>query len=232
MTQQHLVLWRHGRTAYNSAARLQGQVDIPLDEVGHWQARTAASRLVKRARPARVVSSDLTRAVETATYLTQALDLPLETDPRLRERSFGEWEGLTGPEIDARWPGEFGVWRAGGDPTGVGAETRADLAARLTDAVADQLARTPDGGGLVVVSHGAAIGALVAALLGQQPAWRGVGGLHNAHWVELVRSGPGVDPGWRLLGFNVGPTDASSDWNAGPDPEPARDDDDAVRDPD
>ena len=132
MTQQHLVLWRHGRTAYNSAARLQGQVDIPLDEVGHWQARTAASRLVKRARPARVVSSDLTRAVETATYLTQAVDLPLETDPRLRERSFGEWEGLTGPEIDARWPGEFGVWRAGGDPTGVGAETRADLAARQT----------------------------------------------------------------------------------------------------
>ena len=43
MTQQHLLLWRHGRTAYNSAARLQGQVDIPLDEVGHWQARTAAS---------------------------------------------------------------------------------------------------------------------------------------------------------------------------------------------
>ncbi len=228
----HLLLWRHGRTAYNSTARLQGQVDIPLDEVGHWQARTAASRLALRARPARVVSSDLTRAVETATYLTRALDLPLETDPRLRERAFGEWEGLTGQEIDARWPGEFQAWRAGGDPAGVGAESRADLAARLTAAVADQLEQTGDGG-LVIVSHGAAIGALVAALLGQDPTWRGVVGVHNAHWVELMQSGPGVAPPWRLLGYNVGPTDASSDWNAGPDPEPEdQDADDSTRDPD
>lgn len=229
---QHLLLWRHARTAYNSQARLQGQVDIPLDEVGHWQARTAAARLALRTRPARVVSSDLTRAVETATYLTRALEMPLETDPRLRERAFGEWEGLTGQEIDARWPGEFRAWRGGGDPTGVGAESRAELTARLAAAVDDQVARTPDDGGLVVVSHGAAIGALVASLLGQEPAWRGVGGLHNAHWVELVRSGPGVDPAWRMLGYNVGPTDASSDWNAGPDPEPAQDADDSTRDPD
>jgi len=230
---QHLLLWRHARTAYNSQARLQGQVDIPLDEVGHWQARTSAARLAARHRPARIVASDLTRAAETAAYLSRALDVPVELDPRLRERAFGAWEGMTGHEIEAQWPGEFRAWRAGGDPPGIGAESRADVATRVAAAVLDQVARTPDEGSLVVVSHGAAIGSLVAELLGQDPAWRGVVGMHNAHWAELLASGPGVDPAWRLLGYNVGPTDASSDWNAGPDPEPAEQDaDDTTRDPD
>lgn len=232
MTQQ-LLLWRHARTAYNSQARLQGQIDIPLDEVGHWQARTSASRLAARHRPARIVASDLTRAVETAGYLSRLLDVPVELDPRLRERAFGEWEGLTGHEIDARWPGEFRAWRAGGDPAGVGAESRADVAARVSAAVLDQVGRTDGRGGLVVVSHGAAIGSLVAELLGQVPTWRGLVGMHNAHWAEMLRAGPDVAPAWRLLGYNVGPTDASSDWNAGPDPEPAEQGaDDTTRDPD
>lgn len=232
MTQQ-LLLWRHARTAYNSQARLQGQIDIPLDEVGHWQARTSAARLAARYRPARIVASDLTRAAETADYLSRLLDVPVELDPRLRERAFGEWEGLTGHEIDARWPGEFRAWRAGGDPAGVGAESRADVAARVSAAVLDQVARTDGRGGLVVVSHGAAIGSLVAELLGQVPTWRGLVGMHNAHWAEMLRAGPDVAPAWRLLGYNVGPTDASSDWNAGPDPEPAEQGvDDTTRDPD
>ncbi|UZN01836.1 histidine phosphatase family protein [Cellulomonas sp. S1-8] len=233
MTQQHLLLWRHARTAYNAQARLQGQIDIPLDEVGHWQARTSAARLAARhRRPARIVASDLTRAAETAGYLGRALGVPVELDPRLRERAFGEWEGLAGHEIDARWPGEFRAWRAGGDPVGVGAETRADLARRLADAVADQVERTAGLGELVLVSHGAAIGSVVAELLGQDPAWRGFVGMHNAHWAELVAAGTGVAPAWRMLGYNIGPTDASSDWNAGPDPEPADDPDGSTRDPD
>ncbi|MCC2316270.1 histidine phosphatase family protein [Cellulomonas xiejunii] len=230
---QRLLLWRHARTAYNSQARLQGQIDIPLDEVGHWQARTSAARLAVRHRPARIVASDLTRTVETATYLSRALDVPVELDPRLRERAFGAWEGLTGQEIEVGWPGEFTAWRAGGDPAGVGAESRADVAARVSAAVRDHVARTPGRGDVVIVSHGAALGSLVAELLGQTPAWRGLVGMHNAHWAEMTTSGPDVEPAWRLLGYNIGPTDASSDWNAGPDPEPAeRDADDATRDPD
>lgn len=228
-----LLLWRHGRTAYNLEARLQGQVDIPLDEVGHWQARTAATRLAARHRPVRVVASDLSRAAQTAAHLGRLCDVEVETDARLRERSFGLWEGLTGQEIEARWPEEFRVWRAWGDPTGVEAESRAQVAARAAAAVADHVASAPAGGDLVIVSHGAAIGSLVAELLGQDAAWRGVGGMHNAHWAQLVAAAAGVQPGWRLLAYNVGPTDASSDWNAGPDPEPAEPDaDETTRDPD
>lgn len=212
-----LLLWRHGRTAYNATARLQGQVDIPLDDAGRWQARTAASRIVARYAPTLVVSSDLSRAAETADALGRALGVTVERDPRLRERGFGEWEGLTGHEIEARWPDEFRLWRAGGDPAGVGAESRAEVAARVGTAVREHAARVGRDGTVVVVSHGAAIGSVVADLLGQPPHWRGVVGMLNAHWAELTADRSGVEPGWRLHGYNLGPTDASSDWNAGPD---------------
>lgn len=228
-----LLLWRHGRTAYNATARLQGQVDIPLDDAGRWQARTAAARIAARYAPTLVVSSDLSRAAETADALGRVLDLPVERDPRLRERGFGVWEGLTGHEIEARWPAEFAVWRAGGDPAGVGAESRAEVAFRVGAAVREHAARAGRDGTVVVVSHGAAIGSVVADLLGQPPHWRGVVGMLNAHWAELTADRSDAEPGWRLHGYNLGPTDASSDWNAGPDLPAADEGADAeTRDPD
>lgn len=230
MTVGRLLLWRHGRTAANAGARLQGQIDIPLDEVGRWQARTAAAALLARYEPTVIVSSDLTRARATAEHLARVTDLPVAVDPRLRERGFGEWEGMTGEEIEARWPGAFEAWRLGGDPSGVGAETRAEVAARLAVAVTERAAACGSDETLVVVSHGAAIALAIGALLGQPPSWRGVVGLHNAHWAELVPAHGGAAPDWRLIGLNLGPTDASRDWNAGPDV--AAEEDDETRDPD
>ncbi|WP_250448485.1 histidine phosphatase family protein, partial [Actinotalea sp. C106] len=126
-----VLLWRHGRTAYNAEARLQGQVDIPLDEVGRWQAREAARALQVRHRPRRIVSSDLGRAAATGAALGELAGLEVETDPRLRERGFGAWEGLTSEEIAERWPEEHAVWRRGQDPERAGAETRARVAERM-----------------------------------------------------------------------------------------------------
>lgn len=217
MTVGRLLLWRHGRTAANASFRLQGQIDVPLDEVGRWQARTAAATLVARYEPTAIVSSDLTRAQETAAHLSRSTGLPVTTDERLRERAFGDWEGLTGDEIIASWPEAFEVWRAGGDPEGVGAERRGDVADRMGAALVELAAGYGPPDTLVVVSHGAAISLAVGALLGQSPTWRGVVGLHNAHWAELSPAHPGAAPAWRLHGFNLGPTDASRDWNAGPD---------------
>ena len=90
MTVGRVLLWRHGRTAANASFRLQGQIDVPLDEVGRWQARTAAATLVARYEPTAIVSSDLTRAQETAAHLSRSTGLPVVTDERLRERGFGE----------------------------------------------------------------------------------------------------------------------------------------------
>jgi probable phosphoglycerate mutase len=230
VTAGRLLLWRHGRTAANAGARLQGQIDIPLDDVGKWQARTATATLLARYEPTVIVSSDLSRARGTAEHLSRATGLPVTLDPRLRERGFGEWEGMTGPEIEERWPGAFEAWRLGGDPSGVGAETRVAVADRLHHAVSEHAAAAGPDDTLVVVSHGAAISLAVGALLGQQASWRGVIGLHNAHWAELVPSHGGAAPDWRLTGLNLGPTDASTDWNAGPDMAPEEADE--ARDPD
>jgi probable phosphoglycerate mutase len=230
MTAGRLLLWRHGRTVANATFRLQGQIDIPLDEVGRWQARTAAASLVARYEPTAIVSSDLSRARATAEHLARATGLPVATDPQLRERAFGEWEGLTGDEITARWPEAFDTWRGGGDPQGVGAETRGAVAARMVRAIGSHAGGLGHDDTLVVVSHGAAIALAVGGLLDQDPAWRGIVGLHNAHWAELTPSYGPVSPAWRLQGFNLGPTGASRDWNAGPDAPASADSE--TRDPD
>jgi len=230
VTVGRLLLWRHGRTAYNASARLQGQVDIPLDDVGHWQARTAAAALLARHTPTRVVSSDLSRAAQTATALARMVGLEVELDARVRERGFGDWEGLTGQEISARWPQDYALWRGGGEPSRVGAESRAAVAERTAAAITEHAAALDRTDTLVVVSHGAAISSAVAALMSMPADWRAIAGMHNAHWAELVPSSGSVEPAWRLAAYNLGPTDASSDWNAGPDRD--ADETTTTRDPD
>ncbi|RHA44448.1 histidine phosphatase family protein [Cellulomonas rhizosphaerae] len=232
MTAGRLLLWRHGRTAFNAEARLQGQVDIPLDDVGRWQARTAAARMLERHEPTHIIASDLVRADETARFLARAAGLEVVPDVRVRERAFGEWEGLTGDEIQASWPEDFALWRAGGEPQRVGAETRAQVAARMAAAIAEQAAALGKGDTLVVVSHGAAISSAVGELLGMAPEWRGIVGMLNAHWAELISSTADGQASWRLTGYNLGPTDASSDWNAGPDTAHGSEADAPTRDPD
>ena len=214
-----VVLLRHGRTAWNLAERLQGQTDIDLDDVGRWQAREAATALARAHRAARVVSSDLGRAAVTARAYADLVGLDVVTDPRLRERSFGEWEGLTGPQIAQGWPERHAAWRRGDDVDGVppGGETRAQVAERLRTAVEEHAADLDKRDTLVVVSHGAAITIAVTALLGLGPDWRGVVGLTNAHWSQLSRANPGSTPPWRVVAHNVGAAYAPEAWRAGPD---------------
>ena len=82
-----LLIWRHGRTEWNAGGRFQGQLDPPLDETGRHQAVLAAPHLASGLSPEEtvVVSSDLSRAAETAETLTALLGVPLRLDVRLRE---------------------------------------------------------------------------------------------------------------------------------------------------
>ena len=103
-----IYLCRHGQTDWNAESRFQGQRDIPLNETGRAQARAngeALRRLVGGAPAFEFVSSPLGRARETMEILREAIGLPRDgyrTDGRLQEMSFGEWEGLTMPEMEAR----------------------------------------------------------------------------------------------------------------------------------
>lgn len=216
MTAGTVVLWRHGRTAYNAGTRLQGQIDIPLDDVGAWQAEQAALDLWRRHSPSRIVASTLGRAADTARRLADLVGLDVATDARLRERAFGEWEGLSPDEIAGRWPEEYSVWQGGGDPSRTGAESRAAVAERVAAAVADLAAPMDHADTLVVVSHGAAISLGITALLGLDAVrWRGLVGLHNAHWSVLRASRGDAVPAWRLEAHNIGPSVRVTDWNEG-----------------
>lgn len=212
-----LLLVRHGRTAYNASGRLQGQVDIPLDDVGRWQAREGAAALAATHRITRIVASDLERAADTARAVGDATGLDVTLDARLRERSFGPWEGLTAAEMREGWPEEYAAWRHGGEPV-EGAEPRAEVAERFIAAVEEHASGLTRDDVLCVVSHGAAISTGATALLGLDvDAWRGLVGLSNVHWAELRAGGQGAAPPWRLVRYDAGAHFGREHWMTGPD---------------
>jgi len=105
-----IVLLRHGQTAWNAEKRIQGQLDIPLDDTGLWQAERLARALEGEGIEA-IYCSDLLRARQTAAPLAARLFLVAKTDAALRERAFGRFEGQTYSDIEARWPEEALRWR-------------------------------------------------------------------------------------------------------------------------
>jgi broad specificity phosphatase PhoE len=197
-----VVLWRHGRTAYNQQQRFQGQLDVPLDPVGERQVRAAAVELALL-QPSALVASDLSRAVATAAALTARTGLVARLDPALREVHAGEWQGLTHDEITARWPEDHAAWRRGDDVRG--GEKRSEMADRAAGAVERHAAEVADGRTLVVAAHGAALKGALLQLLGLDlSAWTAVAGFRNAHWAVLRRR----SHGWALAEYNVGPPGA------------------------
>jgi probable phosphoglycerate mutase len=216
-TVPRLLLWRHGRTEWNATNRFQGQMDPPLDEEGRRQAALVAPFLAAGlpADGTVVVSSDLTRAVQTAGALVDLLGVPLRTDPRLREHGLGCWEGLTHEEVAERFPEQYADWRAGRQVRGRGGEEAAEVAERALAALAD----LPEAQVAVVVTHGGTAGRLLEALLGLGPDHRRIfGALANCAWSELHRQ----DSRWRVIRHNSvvpAPLEGSRPVLA---PEPAR----------
>ncbi len=197
-------LWRHGQTDYNAELRVQGQVDIPLNSVGIAQAAAGARALDRSLgdRPIVIVSSTLGRARNTARALADLRRVPVTHDDRLQERAFGPWEGKTRDEMVADWPEEYEVWRAGGDPEGIGVETKRAVAERMCRAIGEHTDALADGAGLVIVSHGSALNQAVCAMLGTEQSGKSrIRGLDNCHWSEIQRFPSGE---WVLRAHNLG----------------------------
>ena len=144
-----LLLVRHGETDWNAEGKLQGHTDRPLNDYGRRQARALAERLAGEEIEA-VYASDLSRARETAEILGAQLGLPVAVDPDLREKNWGNWEGLTADErLRIEYEGE----------------SSEDHRSRTLRAVERIVERHP-AGRVVVVTHGGSLRRLQAAVAG------------------------------------------------------------------
>lgn len=203
MTTRQVVLWRHGRTAWNVAGRVQGSSDIPLDDVGRQQARDAAAQLALL-RPTRILSSDLSRALETAEALGAATGVKVEIDTRFREMSFGVREGLTWQQAWERYPEQMEAWVKGDETQIPGSETHQMAGERFAEGLADRLAERDDPV-TVVVAHGGVLRAGTCQFLGfPLQLWHSFGGLNNCSWSVLEQSRHEDWMQWRLTEWNAG----------------------------
>jgi glucosyl-3-phosphoglycerate phosphatase len=203
---RRLVIWRHGRTAWNAEHRFQGQTDVPLDAVGQQQVRRAAVDLAAL-EPTVLVASDLQRARDTAAALAELTGLSVRLDERLRETYAGEWQGLTRAEIRARYGDELDQWATGSDLRPGGGERRTEVAERVAAAVEEIVEGTAEDAVIVIATHGGAARAGIGLLLGLPVEhWSALGVLTNAAWsVLLGHDHPaGVSgPTWRLQEYNA-----------------------------
>jgi probable phosphoglycerate mutase len=156
-TLTNIILIRHGETAWNAERRLQGHIDIALNPEGQRQAAALAAALAGEHIDA-IVASDLQRALQTAQAVAGSRGLPVHTDPALRERCYGGFEGLLYAEIEQRFPAEFARWQARDVdalmPSGArSAETFRQFYTRSVEAILGWAAAYP-GQSIVLVAHG------------------------------------------------------------------------------
>jgi 2,3-bisphosphoglycerate-dependent phosphoglycerate mutase len=166
MDAARIIAIRHGETAWNVDTRIQGQLDIPLNDTGRWQAHRLALALAGEPITA-LYSSDLWRAYDTALSVSSATGLPVVTDEGLRERGFGVFEGKTFAEVEALWPAQSMRWRRR-DPEFApeGGETLIDFRDRVTR-TAHALAARHVGEQIVMVGHGGVMDVLYRIATGQ-----------------------------------------------------------------
>lgn len=155
---------RHGETAWNVDTRLQGHLDIPLNEAGMRQAQHLAQALVQREAIDAIYASDLSRAHSTAQAIAQATGHTVSTHPGLRERHFGAFQGRTFAEIEVELPEHAWHWRKR-TPDWVppdGGESLVALRERIV-ATVDALAARHPGQHVVMVAHGGVLDILYRA---------------------------------------------------------------------
>lgn len=217
-----ITLIRHGRTSYNARHCFQGQIDIPLDEIGEWQVRQTAQALRSlyvESHPERrqlVVASDLSRAMATAHAFADPLGLVVHPDARVRERNFGEWEGKELAELERECPEDYRAWAEyRGGELRHGAETKAAVGERGRAALEEWSFSAGADTDLYVFSHGSWIAQTVQTVLGLgaiHPDFADVVSMGNAHWVRFVAADmPDGTLRWRLVDYNHGPALADTD---------------------
>jgi 2,3-bisphosphoglycerate-dependent phosphoglycerate mutase len=170
-----LLLVRHGESVWNSRNLVQGQSPLApgLTTAGRKQTLALATKL-RNTGAELVLSSDLCRAVETALPIASVLGVPLERDPRLRERAFGALEGLSNDDIDSAETGIESTHVANIDTRPRGGESIRELYSRVAGFFDDLTRFRQVEHPVVIVTHGGVVRVAIAYLSGTAPedlAW-------------------------------------------------------------
>jgi broad specificity phosphatase PhoE len=183
-------LIRHAQTVWNREKRIQGHSDSPLSEQGQRQA-AAWGHDLKRFSWSRILASDSGRALATAERINASLKVPLTTDTRLREQDWGQWEGITIPQIEAEQPSALTAQvNAGWNFCPPGGESRHNLLKRSRQALRVAADRYP-GDIILVVTHEGVLKSLIYHLAGRKflPAEPAILKSNQLHWLVYHSSG-------------------------------------------
>ena len=160
-------LIRHSLTLWNEEKRIQGRMNSPLSETGQRMA-AAWGRELKGLHWDRILASDLGRVQETVALVNQELHLPLHVDPLLQEQDWGEWSGLSFPELFRRFNPEVRQQEAAGwDFRPPGGESRTEVLARGKQVLRDAAGKW-HGEDILIVCHEGIIKTLLYHLLGRK----------------------------------------------------------------
>lgn len=166
MRPTHLILIRHGETFWNAEGRLQGQSDSPLTPRGIAQAQAVARRLRHETFSA-LYASHLQRVLDTAAPVAAMSGHTVQVDPRLQERAYGIFEGLTHAEASVQHAAVYHEYQTNLSPDFAipQAESTSQMLARgLT--VLTELAERHPGERIVIVSHGSFLRVMLSHMLG------------------------------------------------------------------
>ena len=167
-----IYLIRHGETEGAEACRYKGHIDVPLSANGIEHIRKLSSFLsgkvgkLESGKVTTIYASGLSRAVKTAEIIAEPFGLkPIIVD-ELKERNFGEWEGMSFDEIGSKWPDAFKAWAD--DPlrfSPMGGESTIALRDRVMPAFSKIIA-AHEGEAIAVVSHGGVTRIILCEMLG------------------------------------------------------------------
>jgi phosphoserine phosphatase len=173
MTQ--LILVRHGQTTWNKVERVRGQVEIPLDDVGLAQAEATGKRIAHQWHPTSVYCSPLVRAVQTAQAIAQRCGLQPNSVDGLNDLSFGQWQGLSPAEIQARWPEMARSWLSAPHTVNFPGGESLDILRDRAMAAVKHIVQTHGQQDVVLVAHTVVNRVILLAMLG----------LDNSHYWHI-----------------------------------------------
>lgn len=192
-----VIFIRHGQTEWNVTGRYQGQSDVKLTEEGKQQAVKLAENFPV-AEVAAIYASDLCRAMVTAETIAEKFGLKVQPEPAFRELSFGEWEGLTYPQIVENWEDAMANFMQHPDIMEIpGGESFPEVQQRAMTRL-NELIQKHEGQTIVVVAHGAVLRTMLTAALHMplQYLWS-IRQFNTA--VNIVRYDEGANPTVELL---------------------------------